>query len=170
MARLSKRVSSVKANVKYEDEERKKKMSYSYSIVNVQPDEYIVFQDSHSRSIVWNYHEENPRLNSVHLHSLYFKWDGVVHKITEGSKQLGDVAVLYNRPQDFCVILDPVGNPHFLEGDRSRPFTIRAPWRLVESAPRSRAHYKCELGEVRIKHMCKNTTKLHSHTQTDYPA
>jgi hypothetical protein len=85
--------------------------------VNLQPDEYIVFRDRQSNAVVWTY-ESDPALralNRVHLPSLYFTFDGTVHKITDGTKAIDDVIILKNDPQvsrrplslctfDFCIV------------------------------------------------------------------
>lgn len=118
----------------------------TYHIVNLQPDEYVVLRDQYASSIVYRYNPRDARLNTLHIPSLYFTFDGIVHKITEGTKTINDVIVIKNDPQDFSVIRDPLGNLRFFESSTNDILVLRHPWQLVEKA-RAKAVGCTRIGE-----------------------
>jgi hypothetical protein len=113
-----------------------------YHIVNLQPDEFVLFRDQRANTVVYRYNPNNSRLNRLHLPSLLFHFDGRVHKITEGNMEIDDVIILKNNPQDFAVLQDPIGHKRFFEDFTEDIMVLRYPWKLLNpGTPKATGNY-----------------------------
>ncbi|GEM_PF-3815886 len=114
--------------------------SPNYFIVTLQPGEFIIFKD-HTTQLVWEYDDQHPELNTVHLSSIYFAFNGRIYNNTTPHATVDQVTVFCKRADQFVVLKDDAQNVRFLEDSGNHPITLRAPWRYVASVPKAHIDY-----------------------------
>jgi regulator of protease activity HflC (stomatin/prohibitin superfamily) len=107
----------------------------SYTIVNqLLPGEFLVFQYN-SNEYVWQYSPENPELNTLHLPSTHFRFDGKIHNTSEDRYDGKSLSVIALKPSRALVLQDPRRNIRFMEENADRLIVLRMPWKTIEIIP-----------------------------------
>lgn len=114
----------------------------SYTVVNnILPGEYIVFRHDNNL-IAWFHDDSVPQLNTVHLPSQFYKFDGKVYGIEQPPFSAPEMSVVYVRPNNTLVVKDNEQRVRFIEeSTESRPLVFRRPWQFIDMIGKSQQEY-----------------------------
>ena len=129
-------------NISSTNEQLIKARDNSYTIIKLSPSSYVIFQYN-ANEYVWQHSPENEDLNTIHLPSSFFTFDGRVHSTLEERVDGKSLSVISPKPAKSLVLRDLNRNIRFMEESARQLIVLRKPWELVEIIPSSQALYQC---------------------------